>query len=721
MEPLPWMVVHGAAVFRAAAAFAGVLGLLLGWLVPQALTRLRTGRMRRRLGACIGPDELREGAAVTVRGRIAVAADEQRVLLVEGAQIALRGTVELLGSAHGLPPGKGLPPTILQEGDHVRLRGLLQHDPVTDRRLDYRAMERRWELVPEGWGDLLLSFESSPRLGAPSWRQLSEGAGAGLLLFLALLTFSGEIAARASAVPGSAARATTASLITLASPAHREQALTLLAGALSQRCDDEYGQAHLDAQLRIADLREDCDGAIDLLLRHGQLERAAQRAHACGDSRAEARAHYLGGHFAQASEALERAVEQPPRPQAERSDAVFALRAHLLARRFALAAREASKAAGAADPTVRSAKQLAYLRTTFSCLAEALDRRAQAGPAAPATAETSSDREALSCRLLHAEATPGLRTLAFLRADAAHEPPAFPLYAEALALEERLAHADAREIARLCAAPELHDPPVLARPLSLFGHVQLTPALGPPALARKLVERLDAQPGRCALRGHLEASLAGFEAVAGDRREARRWAERMERDLDPEGDQGRRGTLLRAAIAAYTGELALARSLLDALPEGSVDLRGMRWVIEIRSKGEQALLGARQEQLGVILGDAREGDPWSLTAQGDGARLARFLQQQRDARGEGPLLLVPTGLERGRDDLRSWYAFGDGHAGAQALPLRLLSAARNREAALEALDDPLLAAREREVAEAFYQALASRDVALPLALLDELR
>jgi hypothetical protein len=716
------MVVHGAAVFRAAAAFAGVLGGLLGWLVPQAVTRYRTGRMRRRLGASIGPGELRAGAAVTVSGRIAVAEEEQRVLVIEEARIALRGTVELLGGAHGLPAGKGLSPTILREGDRVRLRGLLQHDPVTDRRLDYRAIERRWELVPEGWGDLLLSFETSSRLGAPSWRQLCEGAGAGLLIFLGVLTLAGDLAARATAVPGSAARATTASLITLASPAHREQALTLLAGALSQRCNDEYGQEHLDAQLRIADLREDCGGASDLLLRHGQLERAAQRAHTCGDSRAEAHAHYLGGHFAQASEALERAVEQPPRPQAEMSDAVFALRAHLLARRFALAAREASKAAGAADPAVTSAKYLAYRRTTFSCLAEALDRRAQTSPAAtPTAAETASDREALSCRLLHAEATPGLRTLAFLHADAAHEPRAFSLYAEALALEERLGHADAGEITRLCAAPELHDPPVLARPLSLFGHVQLTPALGPPALARKLVERLDAQPGRCALRGHLEASLAGFEAVAGDRREARRWAERMERDLDPEVDQGRRGTLLRAAIAAYTGELALARSLLDALPEGSVDLRGMRWVIEILGKGEQALLGARQEQLGVILGDAHDDDPWSLTAQGDGTRLARFLQQQRDAHGEGPLLLAPPRLERGRDDLLSWYAFGDGHPGVQALPLRLLTSARNREAALEALGDPLLAAREREVAEAFSQAVASREVALPLAILDEMR
>ena len=48
--------------------------------------------------------------------------------------------------------------------------------------------------------------------------------------------------------------------------------------------------------------------------------------------------------------------------------------------------------------------------------------------------------------------------------------------------------------------------------------------------------------------GH--ANLDPDLVVAGDRREARRWAERMERDLDPEGDQGRRGTLLRAAIAA---------------------------------------------------------------------------------------------------------------------------------------------------------------------------
>ncbi len=710
MEPLPWMVVHGATVFRVAAAGAALLGLVLGWLVPQALAHRKARQVRKRLGVSIGPGDFRDGAAATVSGRVEIPAQDGPILVTEGATIALHGTIELLAASHRLAAGKGLSPSLLEEGDRVRVRGTLQHDPVTDRQLDYRAMERRWELVPEGWGDLLVAFETSPRLGAPTWRALCRGAGAGLLVLLGLFTALGQLAARVTRGAGSAEQATTASLLTLASPLHREHALTQLAGALSQRCRDDYGQAHVDAQLRIAELRDDCKGAVELLMRHGQLERAAQRAHACGDSRAEAHAHYLRGSFEQASAAFARSgatgsKHEPPH---------LALRAHLLAGRTALAVDEARRIGAAENGDTQDR---AYSSDLFGCMADSIERRARALDG-PSSATAPRDERSLACRLLRADADPRLRTPLFLDAHGPIDAMSLRMYAASLEIDRSLERADPSELSTLCAARELVDPPTLARPLTLFGDVQIMPALGPPALARRMLERLAKREGRCALRGHLAAAMATFEAVAGDQREARRWAEQMESDFVPDSDQGRRATLLRAAIAVYTGDATLAQSTLASLPEETPDLRDLRWVAEIRGKREQALLAAPQERLGVILGDPHGSDPWSLTAQGDGARLARFLQRHDAERFGGYLLIAAPQLERGREELLTWFRWGDRNTPLSASPLALLAAARSREAAVEALGDPVLAAQERAVAEAFYQALGVRENALPLAILD---
>jgi hypothetical protein len=715
MEPVPWMVAYGATVFRAGALGAALLGLAASAAVSHGLLRREARRVRERLGESAGAGGLRDGASVTLGGTITVSDERGPALLCEGVVIGLQGTIELLVGTQRCAAGKGLPPSVLREGDRVRVRGRLQQEPVTDQRLEYRAMERRWQLVPEGWGDLLLVFEAGPRAEAPSWRALCRSAGAWVMAFTAAVTLAGEAAARITEEAGSLEQATSAAALTLASPLHRDRALAQLSEALAQRCAHEYDEEHVEAQLRVAELRADCEGSIALMLEHGLYARAAQRARVCGDASDEARAHYLSGHFAEANVALAHGSAEESAPARPSHDAVFALRAHVLARRFTPAAEVARKVARGGkerDPSSELAPD------DLRCLAEVLERRAHAEAALPEA--SALEQATLGCRILYADAAPALRTAAVLHTGPTDGPPALRLYAETLALEARLEHADAQEIARLCATASLPDPPLLARPLGLFGHAPQTPALGPPALARSVLERLREHAGRCPLRAHLGATMASFEAVHGDAREARRWAEQMEADLAPESDQGQRATLLRAAIAVYTGEVSLALGLIEALPEGTRDRRELTWLAELRAQGRQAMLSAPQEALGVILVDASAHEPWSITAQGDGARLAHFLQRNHaQARRDGGYwLIAPPRLERGREDLLRWFRWGERSASAGLPPSLLLAHARSREAAVEALGDRILAAEEREVAEAFYRAFSARDLALPLALID---
>jgi hypothetical protein len=694
MQHLPWLVVHGALAFRLALGAATLAGLAFAWLAARARSLWQARKAKRALGDPSDTARLEEGATVTVVGVIEAA--ETLAVLTEDARFELAFAVE--GS--------------IASGEQVRVRGVLRREPNTFRSATYRDTRTRWILG----APLSLASEGRPRVTGPSWPLLCRGAGTGALLFVAAASLAGEIATRIAVSPGAPDRAAKAALLAAASPLHRERALAILGGALSLRCLEDYSRDHFEQEVAFAELQGDCERGAGALLRHGQLERAADVAERCGTARIAARAHYLRGRFTLASQALERARlgSRADRPPGEAySDAIFGVRVHIFAGRFELAADEARRAAEAAlridDAAMRGrlAKQRSQILT---CVAGALSAQEDAG-AVIAEPHADAKRATLCGQLLADAGRAEVRCPSVGSGDA---------LGWSLCFEARLAPPDEAFVKEQCTGTGLADPRILDHPSRLFGQIGDLDEVGPPALAKRVLDGLAARPGPCVARGQLAAARAIFEAWGGEHREARRWAEQVVADFPRGSARGERAQLLRAAIELYAGDAAHARALLSGIPDTADDVRELRWMVDVRQKGDLALLSAPQERLGTILHDPQRLEPWSLTSQGDGARLAAWLQRH-DAEGVGAyLLLGAPHLSRGREELLTWFRWGDKSECYQCTPALVLFDAASRASAVDLLGDRAMAGELGAIALGFHHAIFAREGAVPLAVIDAL-
>jgi hypothetical protein len=758
MQHLPWLVEHGALAFRLALAGATLAGIALAWVAPRARARWEARRARAKLGEPGAASGLEEGAPFTVvgtleaggaacvrfedgsptaaasvafgRGAVSERA-ETLTVITDAARFELVGEVEVVvGSREArASAARNVALRSIGIGEAVRARGVLKREPAALESSTYRDTRTRWILVAEkdpfapaegSLSPLPLAFEGPPRVSGPSWPQLCRGAGTGALLFVGLVSLTGEIASRLAVSPGPPGRAAEAAFLAAASPLHREHALATLGAALSLRCLDDYSRGHFEQEVDIAELQGDCEGAAGVLLRHGQLDRAAQLAEACGASKVAARAHYLRGRFDRSSDAFERAralrAEPAPAPTSgpAYADAIFGVRVHLFAGRLDRAAVEARRAAREArridDATLRQ-RAVPRRARILGCLADALDAR-QNPRFSPAPIR---------------ESEAGARECAWLLADARRTPWRCPPVGSgdaigwSLCVEDRLAEGDAAFVTEQCAGTGLADPSVLTHPSQLFGEIGDVAPMGPPSVVERLADRFTARGGPpCVARGQLAAASAAFAALAGEHRQARRWAEQAEVDFPPGSPLGERALVLRAAVELYAGDVAEARALLSGLPESSADVRELRWMVDVHQKGNLALLSAPQERLGSLLHAPRRVEPWSLTAQGDGARLAAWFQRH-DADGIGAYLRIGAPeLQHGREELLSWFRWGDKSECWSCSPSVVLVNAASRKDAVEGLGDRRLAGELRAVAQAFRLGLLTREIAVPLAVLDAL-
>src|SRR5262245_58376362 len=180
MQYLPWLVVHGALAFRLALGGATLAGVALVWFGARARALWQAWQARATLGDPSDTAGLEEGATVTVVGVLEDGGAPSAAVITEDARFELAGEVELL-------PGSSI-----ASGREVRVRGVLQREPSTDRSATYRDTRTRWILGPP----LALALEGRPEVRGPGWALLCRGAGAAAILFVAIASIAGEISMR---------------------------------------------------------------------------------------------------------------------------------------------------------------------------------------------------------------------------------------------------------------------------------------------------------------------------------------------------------------------------------------------------------------------------------------------------------------------------------------------------------------------------------------------
>jgi hypothetical protein len=752
MNVLPWLVIHGAAVWRAGLAVFLLGGLAFAWSRPRLAARRAAKAARRQLGWPVGISERRRGARVTLAGTLEAAevpcqpdadgagsrsglrtrapeaavsgggasARAGRLLLAVGdARVRLDGPIEILsGSREAWPgrlPGAAEAPVhrSLSSGDRVRVSGVLTEE-ASDEAPSYRDPAKRWTL-----GDgLVAAFEGQPRVSGPAPLVRVPPLIAAGALFLGVFGAGGEVAMNlarrelrgysvGAAGPGHAV------LVAAATPFRRREALGALVRALDARSDPDP-QA-LAARAALHDLRGEPVEVAEMWIAHGEPERGARLAESAGSFALAARGWYAAGDFERAADAWERTGAD-----ADETELRFGLGVNLLAQRLDRAARAArglARAFRAHPPGNDELRRWYETRAdTVRCLADALDaRRGDAG----------------AWQALHGEpAEPLLPACAILRVD---------LFDGA----ERI-----RAIQGLPQlATDVHDVPrewldLLAAEADVDGDVEAAPpfesaaevlaipngeplARAVPGVERRLAEMAgDGRPritGRRMLQvgggrhvcmpmwspartqGRARASAAMFAYLAGD-------------------EAGGQALALRAAESDERCITEVpAVTALPADPRPAQEMVG-------HTRGEflHGLLDFVVERNAAPLLDAFTHSPppdpdekqaWALAAAGDGAGLCRWLRRPRSQPGTFLRLGAPL-LRTGRDDVARWVRWGH-HAHAGFRPTEEVVHLANLAAAADALA-PDEAAPLHARAARFREAILRRETAVPLAVIERL-
>lgn len=399
-------------------------------------------------------------------------------------------------------------------------------------------------------------------------------------------------------------------------------------------------------------------GAREWLV-HGEIERAAAVAEACGEDKLAARAWLAVGAWSRASDAFARGRGEDTMSA---DDPQARIRAHLFAGELARASAEARALAEALPyrPTKSESGMRRNSRKAalVSCVADALDARRGDRAAIARLLQDERKPRHPACVLLLADLHRGSqrsRTASLLSssspgspgASARLEPGQDPA---ALFEEENDFPLRWLEVFKAEIDPEAHVAPELrssAASLLLDPGAALVEAL--PAIERRIADELSKQPGTrgraIASRRHAAASAAAFALAAGDLEEARRLAKIHAADTE--------------AIARRSD------GVVDALVFGG------------------ALPPANLEQA---------------------AALEAAVERARGDRARGPERAPPS-APRAHADV--WEDDPQGQM------IRWAELAARASAAGDAARAAELSARARR----FYDALLRRDIAVPLALL----
>lgn len=647
----------------------------------------------------------------------------------------------------------------------------------------YRAAApQRWTLRPVDAGDdrPAITAISREALTVPTSPVLRFGAlplawTAGALVALAAAgALSLRLAAGAEivSVPGAGADVVHLSQdrlpvrapwlsVAAATPFHRERALGLLAGALAR--SHERGHAITEARVAVAHLRGRCAEAASVLREHQQPERALAVAAQCAASASadavQAR-HVAGlawmdlGHYDRASAAFAglegvgsdgwpngQPDGQPDgQPQGwihDRAERPPALDLSELAVAHVLA--------GAWDQAAATLRRLADRRdldtermAAYACLAEAAAARAGDTAARDVLASRARSFRSPACTLLVADLAEGAargawlhyaripwaslatttrgRAILYLRELLAREP-------GARAASHVRAGDTARDTLRLLAAgvPGGNTPyeTLPALEATVLEHLQERPAparrervlrMAMAARAAGLAAHLGQHRRAAALRAEVMADAEALAAEAGDTSPVWR-ALHGDALLLAAVTHWRAGDLAAAGEALARARGLAAPALLDRVESVlALDTHG-----ELRAALRGVLTG---RPTGHAASDATGRQVLALARTGDGAGLAAMVEEERvipNAIG----LLAPA-LSTGRDRLLEHLRWGRRDADVSASVAAALWHDGARAFAAERLGDHALARRVREVAARRYQALASRDAAALVYLIEHL-
>ncbi len=307
MNVLPWLVLHGAAVWQASLVALTLAGLAFATLRPRLAARRAAAAARRRLGEPVGLYRARRDKRVTLAGELfaadaacpagedgvevaavsgagASARADRLLLRVGDAAVRLEGPVEVVTGSREAWPGRVLgrqeeQPVIrsLASGDRVLVSGVLGQE-ASDEAPSYRDAAKRWTLG----GGLVAAFDGAPSVRGPVAAVRIPPVAAAGLLFLAVFGGGGELAmslaARELTVYASSAEGgdLAAVAVAAATPFRRGDALRALAHALDARRDPE--PTALAARAALHTLSGAPAEAAAMWIAHGEPERGARLA-----------------------------------------------------------------------------------------------------------------------------------------------------------------------------------------------------------------------------------------------------------------------------------------------------------------------------------------------------------------------------------------------------------------------------------------------------------
>lgn len=769
MHLLPWLVVHGAAVWKACLALFVLAGLALAWLRPRLASRRAAAIARESFEEPTVPSDAHKGARVTLEGELLAAeapcqryedgseaaavsvkprglapgllgeasgesARAGRLLIRVGeATVRLDGPVDVvLGSREAWPqvalaslaaevrgrlPGVEIEAPVfrsLAAGDRVWVSGVLGEE-AADEAPSYRDAGKRWTL-----GGVYAAFAGTPRVSGPVARVHAPPVIAAAMLFLALFGGGGEIAmGRAerdlrvfASNPGDAKLG--AVLVAAVTPFRRQAALALLGRALDARSDPD--PAALAARATLHELQGEEHKAAEMWIAHGEPERGARLAEDVGSHGLAARGWYAAGYFERAADAWERS-EDEGWEKLDENRLRFGLVVNLLARRLEGAARAARLLATAYRERPTRSFGLRRFHDTradnLACLAHALDARRGDAAAWRALHEPLPAPMVPACAVLRVDLFDGKERLSAIRALPAvawdgYDVPAGWL--DRLALEVDPTH-DTRLL-------QGGDPT----------RVLLVPNEGDPALELPAVDahvaelrEQEGDGGHGGLHGRVQsmASAAVFALLSGDDARARLLAQRLDRDVSDHprtkletlafGAAYERGAEVRSLVLAALGDAPLPDERRPQIADRLLPLTALR----ARDAGPLLASLVRRDPP-----DAAEKEAWALAAAGDGEGLARWLGRPWSQPGTFLRLGAPL-LRAGREDVARWVRWG--HRPVVGFhPTEDVIHLANLAAAAEALAPGDLGASLRARADRFRKAILRRETAVPLAVVERL-
>lgn len=683
MDALPWLLVHGDAVWRATLGVTFALATGLGVWRPRLRARRAARLARADLGWPMDQSRARKGHRVTLQGELDLTGATPELRVADG-RVRLDGAMSVVvGSREEWASDKAVSRS-LSSGDRVRVTGTFGEE-ASDDPTSYRDAAKRFTLS----GGLVAAFEGAPTVSASKARIVARALCV-TLAFVGVVFQGGGVLALRLGLRGLGEKGEPVGMaLAAASPFTRHEALLAYARSLAARQDPDARVLRMRAELH-ALLGERRDAA-EMWIAQGDPRRGAEMALAADDARLAARGFYADGDFTRAADTWSLGSDDDER------ELRFGLGVNLLAHRYDRAAKLARILAvmfrvDAARHPDRPPATWFHQRTEAAlCLAESLEA-ASGGRGMRIDAHGQGSPRA--CAVL---ALDGLTGPARVRA--AHDLPLGSLEADA--------HDVPMSWIALLALEAGGDAGAWAYPPSATAAEQLTvPNGGPLSRALPAVERVVAEREA----DHRVASSAAvFARLSGDAAAAKRLA------LSARSDEALAAVALPEDTQPADRELARAMGNLriESLLADLAPLHGLRDFVADRNADEiLRQLSAHPPP------DETERKAWQLAASGYGPGLVAWLRYPTSQ--PGTFLRYGARLVRsGKSALVDWIRWGYRPVRAFQPTEDLVHLATLTDAARDLGDADtadLFAARTRR----FREALLDRAISVPLAVLERL-